>query len=643
MSLSRTFWSGHVLILVGIVWVAPVAGQSDTIEAKQEASMGKFVDLGVPVRRAAVYKRTLGPDEKGEMTRIYAVFTQNAAPVFLVQIDPYTGTARQFDAPIGTHPWGLAVGSDNCVYIGTAGSPAEGGLLLKFDPADPDKGLVNLGKMAASETYLWSLAPGEGDDCIYGCTYGNGKIVSYNTKTGQMRDYGQMKAGQRYTRPIVVGKDGWVYTSAGTTDTDYIALNPRTGEHHSSRPAELAAKPAPELAQGGWGVLRKGIDGHAYQKDTGKWHRLVAGGAEAIADEELPPAQVPKLKDGRVLASVTAEGTWTLRDPATRELTSGKFEYQSAGMQPFVIGEGPEGAIYGSTMLPLWLFRTDPRTRQHEVLPNPSRAGGELYTILNLDGKLWTFAYPSAYVSSYDPALPWNFGNSADNNPRNFGVMGDGHLRPRAVIVGPQRKLYVGSYAKYGELGGAMGVFDPVAGKVVENYRNLIPNQSISALAYDPESNLVFGGSDIAGGGGTTPTEKEAFFYVWDPAAKKLLDQTVAVKGDTNTTAMVVAKSKVFVVTRPSNTLSVWDIAGNAMLGHYPIPYGPVIAVAMGLHTDGMIYALTRQGVIRIDPQTHEVRQMAHYEAGVSCGWVMNADGIYFASGVHLIRWEWPK
>jgi hypothetical protein len=33
---------------------------------------------------------------------------------------------------------------------------------------------------------------------------------------------------------------------------------------------------------------------------------------------------------------------------------------------------------------------------------------------------------------------------------------------------------------------------------------------------------------------------------------------------------------------------------------------------------------------------------MAAYEPGVNVGWVMNTDGIYFGSGVRLIRWEWP-
>jgi len=605
--------------------------------------MGKFTDLGVPVQRAAVFKSTLGPDGNGEMTRIYAVFTQNAAPVFLVQIDPYTGEARQFNAPLGTHPWGLTIGPDKCVYIGTAGDEKQGGLLLKFDPRDPDKGLVNLGKMAASETYVWALAAGEGDDCIYGCSYGNGKITSYNTKTGEMRDFGQMRPGQQYTRPIVVGKDGWVYTAAGTTDTDYIALDPRTGEHHSSRPAELSGTPVPELAKGGWGQFRKGTDGHAYQKDNGKWYRLVAGKAEAIADADLPPAQVLSLKDGRQLAGVAAEGVWTLRDPATGQQTSGEFTYKSEGMEAFVIGEGPDGCIYGSTMLPLWLFRTDPRTGKHEVLGNPTPgAGGELYSMMALDGKLWVFAYPNAVISCYDPSSPWEVGRSEDSNPREFGRMGDGHLRPRALILGPERKLYVGSYAPYGELGGAMGVFDPVEGKVIENYRNLVPNQSISALAYDPQSGLVFGGSDISGGGGTAPSEKRAVFFVWDPVEKKL-EQTLPLSKDTNVSAMTVAEGKVFFVSRPSNELSVFDIQSGQIVGSYPIPYGAIVEVAMGLHTDGMIYALTRTGVVRIDPKTCEIVQMAKYEGRVRCGFVMNQDGIYFASGVHLVKWSWPE
>ena len=611
--------------------------------AAAAGAAGGYTDLGIPVLRAAVYKHTLGPDERGEMTKIYAVFTQSAAPVFLVQIDPFTGASRQFNAPIGTHPWGLVVGPDSCVYIGTAGDEEQGGLLLRFDPKHPENGVVNLGKMAASETYVWALVSGEGDGRIYGCSYGNGKVTAFDTRTGKFQDYGQMKAGQQYTRPLVVGKDGWVYTAAGMTDPDYIALDPRTGEHHTSRAAEQAGTAPAELAQGAWARFLKGTDGHAYQRDNGKWYRLIGGRAQepAVPESELPPAVVPRLKDGRELASINFDGTWTLRHPETGQETSGPFEYKGAGMRPFVLGQGPDGLIYGSTILPNWLFRADPLTGKSEVLG--ALPGGELYSLLPLDGRMWTFDYPGGHVYSYDAKRPWSFGDGPESNPRNFGSMGDGHLRPRALILGPENRFYVGSFAPYGEFGGSLGVFDPALGKPVENYRNLVKNQSISALAYDPESGLVFGGSNVAGGGGTTPSESQAFFFAWDSVEKRAVDTAALVKGDTGTPAMAAAEGKVFVVTSPSNTLSVWSVKEKRVVDQRPIEFGEMVEISLGRHTDGALYGLTKKGVIRIDPATHAVTFMGEYAPGVDAGWVLNEHGIFFASGVHLVRWNWGQ
>ena len=629
------------LMILALAMTVSLPAASRTASPAQAAASNPFTDLGIPVLRAAPYTRTLGPDARGEMTKIYSVFTQDAAPIFLVQIDPFTGVSKQYNAPIGTHPWGLVVGPDKCVYIGTAGDEARGGLLLRFDPAHPEQGVVNLGKMAASETYVWALASGEGDGCIYGCSYGTGKVTAYDTRTGKFRDYGQMKAGQQYTRPLVVGKDGWVYTAAGMTEPDYIALDPKTGEHHSSRAPEQAGTPPAELAKGGWARFRKGTDGNAYQRDNGKWYRLVAGRAQepAIPEQDLPPAAVPHLKDGRELVSIGYDATWVLRDPATGKESRGKFEYKGDGMRPFVLGQGPDGQIYGSTILPLWLFRSDPLTGKSEVLGD--LPGGELYSMLPLDGRLWTFDYPGAHVYCYDPARPWDFGDASENNPRNFGSMGDGHLRPRALIYGPGKTFYVGSFAPYGEMGGSMGVFDPANGTVVENHRNLIKNQSISALAYDPKSGLIFGGSDVQGGGGTTPTESQAMFFIWSPAAKKMEQTEALVKGDTGTPAMAAAAGKVFVVTSPSNTLSVWDIKGRKVVKQTPIDCGTMIEISLGVHTDGALYGLTKQGVIRIDPKTFEVKLVGAYAPGVDAGWVMNKHGIFFASGVHLVRFNW--
>src|ERR1035441_10916293 len=99
-------------------------------------------------------------------------------------------------------------------------------------------------------------------------------------------------------------------------------------------------------------------------------------------------------------------------------------------------------------------------------------------------------------------------------NPACGGV-GGGPVRPRGMIRGPGGLIYIGSEPPYGQLGGALGVWDPRQNKTIENYRNLITNQSIVSLAYEPKSGLIFGGSAVWGGGGTRATEKEARVFAF--------------------------------------------------------------------------------------------------------------------------------
>jgi hypothetical protein len=99
------------------------------------------------------------------------------------------------------------------------------------------------------------------------------------------------------------------------------------------------------------------------------------------------------------------------------------------------------------------------------------------------------------------------------------------------MIRGPEGLIYVGSEPPYGQLGGAMAVWDPKQNRVIENHRHIITNQSIVSLAFDPGTGLIFGGSGNFGGGGTRPTEKEAKFFAFDPKQKKKVFETSFVPG----------------------------------------------------------------------------------------------------------------
>ena len=110
---------------------------------------GEFTDLGIPVKRGMVIGKMVGPDAKGEMTKLYFNFNQDG-PLFLVQVDPVTGETKQFNAEQGRGAWGFIVGPDNRIYFGTCGS---NGALMRFDPAQPDKGIEYLGPPSQTESY----------------------------------------------------------------------------------------------------------------------------------------------------------------------------------------------------------------------------------------------------------------------------------------------------------------------------------------------------------------------------------------------------------------------------------------------------------------------------------------------------------
>jgi len=598
-----------------------------------QAASGTFEDLGIPVRKAGLMGAIAGPDATGKKRLLYFNFNQSGAPLFLVVVDPDTGETHQYNAPQGPGAWGFIVGPDDRIYLGTW----DGGLILRFDPKQPEKGIEVVGKPSATESYIWMYALGP-DGKLYGCTYGQAKLISYDPRTGEMADLGRMDETQQYSRSVATGPDGKIYIGIGYARANVVVYDPATGKHESILPDEA------RLAGTG-AAVHLGSDGQVYAQVGDHWFRAEQGKLQPIPASEFPGNDLsPRtLADGRILTHADLDGNYTLTDPKTGQTTSGKFQYQGAGSGLFVVGVGPHQRIYGSTAMPLELFEYDPASGRLQDLGNPTPVGGEIYSLVDWHGKLYVCAYPGSWLSVYDPDKPWSgYGTGPQDNPRGIGNIGDGHLRPRAMIVGPEENLYIGSLPPYGQLGGALGVFDPRQDKTIENYRHLIPDQSIVALAYDAESGLVFGGSSIAGGGGSTPSQSDAHFFVWDPQGKRILHDWVPAPGHGSIVALAAASGKVFGVTS-GRLLFVWDIASQRAIYTAMVPFGPVHEISLGRWKDGLIYGLAGNTIFTIHPQTYEMREVATYPGGISCGFGLAESGIYFGSGVHLIRYRWPE
>jgi streptogramin lyase len=575
----------------------------------------------------------VGPDKTGEKDIVYLNFMQNQGRLFLVSVDPDTGETHQYISPQDSGGWATVLGPDKKIYIGTFGQ----GLILCFDPARPEDGIKVVGRPSKTETYIWQLVMGK-DGKLYGCTYGNAKLVSYDPATGKMEDLGRMSDTEMYTRSIAAGTDGNVYVSVGTVRHDLVMYDPASRAHRSIVPKEWGQVGGVSVLQGAdWEVYAQ-ID--VPDAQTGRTRRKLF----RVEGDKLTPAMAARLpekrlRDGRVIGEVSVKsegGYFTVTDPKTKQRKQVEFRYQSEGIGLFVVGVGPEGCIYGSTAMPLEVFRYDPRMNKSEHLGN--MPGGEVYSMIENEGKLYLCYYGGSVMNLYDPKNPvWKFGTGPDCNPRSFGSLGDGHLRPRAMIYGPNGLIYIGSHPPYGQLGGAMAVWDPKQNKVVENYRNLVKNQSIVALAYEPKSGLIFGGSGNCGGGGTRPTEKEALFFAFDPRKKEKVLETALAPGAQYYQAICAAEGKVFVAV--GSKLYVFDPEKNAQVHEATLP-GSQVEISLGLHSDGLFYGLSSGGIYSVNPKTYEMKLVGKPSVSIGCGFALTDTGIYFGSGAHLWRWK---
>src|SRR2546422_5922539 len=224
---------------------------------------GRFESLGIPVRKGGLMGCIVGPNGYGGEA-LYFNFNQLSGLLFLVQVDPETGAARQFNAPQGPGAWALLAGPDEKIYLGTL----DGAVILRFDPKLPAKGLEVVGKPSRTEDYLWQFDTGK-DGKLYACTYPNAKLVRFDPKTSAMEDLGRMHPTEMYARSLAVGRNGKVYVGIGTEKGDLVVFDPSTGQHRSILPK------GPEGAKGSSTVaVTRRADGQVYAEDGPNLMRL---------------------------------------------------------------------------------------------------------------------------------------------------------------------------------------------------------------------------------------------------------------------------------------------------------------------------------------------------------------------------------
>jgi hypothetical protein len=302
----------------------------------------------------------------------------------------------------------------------------------------------------------------------------------------------------------------------------------------------------------------------------------------------------------------------------------------------FRIALGPDDVLYGSSVLPIHFVKLD---AEKKLLPElGDLGGGEIYSFLTRGEQLLMAAYAgTAPLMSFRPAKPFDL--NAEKNPALVTFSGsDSGWRPQALINGPGGKVYVGSIAGYGKLGGPLSVWTVESG-TVEQYHHIIPDQSVNSLAVWKDR--IIGGTTTGGGGGSHPTQKEARLFIWDPATRKLEFETVAVPGSASITDLITAPNGL-VYGISGKTLVVFDANARKVIERKELPFGNAIYNSVAMGPDGRIWGLAGQGIFAIDTRTNEAELVAAAPEKITGGFALRNQSIYFISGPAVYRYTIP-
>jgi hypothetical protein len=623
----------------------------------------QIINLGVQVTNAAVSYSAFGKDSSGND---YLYVGSSASTSKFVVFNAITGQfIRSLDLPGASAVWGMAVATDNSVYVGTAS-----GKLFRYIPGSTT--ISDLGVAIPGETTIWELTPGTNGK-IYGGTYPGGKAFKYEPGVGVTAFGGQIEPGEQYVRSIAYDESAHqLYMGIGS-HAHLVRYDNNSGVKTNILPPAYAAsefayytnyvngklfvkispgdetivmdKTTLQVEKTIIGLTSIGVSklspvankvyytksGDLYSYDlTSKSEAFLASVGANISGSTFITLNEPGypgtsllagLRDGHILKYNLQTGTWSKTPISVPESPT---TIQS-------VKSGPDGKIYTFGYLLGGMGIYDPAAGTSTQLKGP----GQAENITSAGNILYSGIYPGANIQSYDvtePGAPQTlFSLKAWQQDRPFGML----------AVSSLNKLFVGTVPDYGKLGGALAVYD-IGTAGLNVYNNLIPNQSIITLAH--KNNEVFGGTSVWGGLGSTPTATEAKLFVWDTVTNTKAFETVPVPGKRAITVLMhgpdgniwgIAEGTLFIF-NPTTRTVIYSA------DKFPVSYAGAGHVwrdaKMEIADNGFIYVAIGGKMYRMDPATKVVELLV--ASGVNHLTQDNSGDLYYVSGTNLMKFD---
>jgi hypothetical protein len=609
---------------------------SSALNAGQDTEQEKYMtqthdpqirDIGIPVRSVNWVRLHAGRNKDGAPC-IYATMGQQADNLFVLQIDPETGETRQFvsKVPSSNYPTATFMSRTGHLYIGAAYA----GHLLRFDPGED--ALEALGPISPGAATFPCRIDEDDDGRIWIGSYGTADLTSYDPNTGQFTNHGRMDDVDMYNYPLV-SDDGKIACLIRMTEPKVVVFDPETETKQIVGPVTVKGQDTIDLY--------RGSDGRLYIRSSKG--NFVIQGMEAVPVDSLPGSMSVSsgLPDGTTFGFVdSAEQIYRkLRikkpDGEARILD---LDYEASGSDIFYVHAGPDGRIYGSSILPLHLFRYDPESQELLDMGRCSAATGEAYSMATLDGKIYICSYPGARISQYDPTQPYHFGDQPGDNPRDLGRIDDISYRPRSTLTGPLGRVWTASIPDYGLWGGPLSYYDPQIEEKKAYYR-ICGDGSCYTLAHLEDQGLIAVGTTISGGSGTLPKVDQAVLFLWDyRAERKVWEGTPDRPVSTFNALLTGPDGRLYGTIRGgdlADEIFVFDPESREFAHRLRPPSGRPLDLGLQNGPDGMIYGFTNSCIYRLDPSSLAVEEVVRGSFGIA-GPILGQE-IYFATG-HRLR-----
>ncbi|MPV35609.1 FIMAH domain-containing protein [Georgenia subflava] len=546
---------------LGMAVLAPPAVQADEPADDQ---------WGVPHETLDAQKVVVGSASTVQMPdgewRTWAVLNQSP-DALLVEIDPFAGEVlSSYPMPGVIGSWGTEVAPDGTVW---SASHTAGRLYsLEYGATE----VTRTERPMPGTSFIWELDVGA-DGNVYGGTFEGwtpeqpapAYAFGYDPQAQEFQSYGPFEDADTYIRSTeTVGDE--LYVGTGSTDPHLYRVDTASGAFESV--------PFPEslgTCQFVYGLEEVGTDlyvrfnncgelknvGYVYDTVAQEWREHVIpnyygtvsqptddGDVYLVADHvlhrfdpvtgELEARDIGRLFVNKFLTIApdpvtgddTVIGLSVNGDMGQLNLETGESKYfvpegmtGELGESVRASGMSPDGRYHVSVGFGGGLGIYDPAASAWEWFPELGQ--GESFAFL--DGKAYIGVYPSARVYEYDPTQEW----SETNARQVVDLRIEGQDRPFGLVA-VEDKLAVGSVAGYGLRQGALTLVDPTDG----SYTAYQPVEEHGVISLTYRDGVIYGGTTIYGGNGSTPIDDDGRVFAWDVEAEELLWETVAIAGE---------------------------------------------------------------------------------------------------------------